>query len=520
MSSTTAETTQDSGSGSIRTLIPARLDRLPWSRFHTRLVFALGVAWILDGLEITFAGNLVNNLTQPGTVHITARAAGDIGSVYLIGEVVGALIFGRLSDRLGRKNLFTYTLALYLFGNGVAALAFGTGHTALFWIDGFRFIAGMGIGGEYAAINSAIDELIPSKHRGRVDIAVNGTYWAGAAVAATAGYWLLNTADVSTNWGWRIALLVGPALGAVVLVVRRTLPESPRWLITHGRADEAEKQTAAIEEWVRSNGHDLEDVSDSKAVEIDPDRARPTLREVVKVLLAVYPKRSVLGATLMITQSFLYNAIFFTYGIVLSTFFGVGNTSLYFIPFALGNLIGPFVLGPLFDSVGRRKMISSTYIISGILLFISAIAFDKGMLTATTQTICWSVIFFFASAGASAAYLTVSEIFPMELRAQAIAVFFAIAQGFGALGPTVYSGLTASHKASHLMVGYMVGAGIMVIGGVVAAVLGINAERTALEDVASPLSLVKRASESISGIRSAVADAADSSNAYGTSGTA
>jgi MFS family permease len=489
------DTTVDltSGSSSVRTLIPARLDRLPWSRFHTRLVFALGIAWILDGLEITFAGNMVNNLTSASTIHISSRAAGDIGSVYLIGEVVGALVFGRLSDRLGRKNLFTWTLGLYLLANGIAAAAFN-----IWWLDSFRFIAGMGIGGEYAAINSAIDELIPSKHRGRVDIGVNGTYWAGAAIAAIGGYWLLNVSDVSADLGWRLALLLGPALGIVVWIVRRTLPESPRWLITHGRAEEAERTMAEVEEWVRANGHELEDVDESKAVEIDPNRSRPSLWSVAKILVAEYPKRSILGATLMITQSFLYNAIFFTYGLVLSQFFGVKNTSLYFIPFAVGNLLGPLLLGPLFDSVGRKAMISSTYLLSGVMLIVTAVAFDKGLLTATTQTICWCVIFFFASAGASSAYLTVSEIFPMELRAQAIAVFFAIAQGFGALGPTIYSSLTATGKRGDLTIGYMIGAAVMIIGGIVAALLSVKAERTSLEDIASPLSVIKRAGESIS----------------------
>jgi MFS family permease len=491
----TSATTTDPGSGgtSIRTLIPARLDRLPWSRFHSRLIFALGIAWVLDGLEITFAGNMVTNLTQAGTIHLSTRGSGDIASVYLVGEVVGALLFGRLSDRLGRKNLFTYTLGLYLIANGIAAFAFN-----LWWMDIFRFIAGMGIGGEYAAINSAIDEVIPSQYRGRVDIAVNGTYWAGAAVAAIGGYWLLNTADVSVNWGWRIALLVGPALGIVVWVVRRTLPESPRWLITHGRAEEAEANMREIEHWVGENGHTLTDVDEDKAMEIDPDKARPTLFQVARILIAEYPKRSLLGATLMITQSFLYNAIFFTYALVLKQFFSVTNTSLYFIPFAIGNLLGPLLLGRLFDTVGRKKMISGTYLLSGVLLVITAIAFDKGLLTATTQTICWSVIFFFASAGASAAYLTVSEIFPMELRAQAIAVFFAIAQGFGALGPTVYSSLTATGNRGDLTVGFMVGAAVMIVGGIVAALLSVNAERTSLEDIASPLSMVKRAASSIS----------------------
>jgi MFS family permease len=469
---------------------------LPWSRFHTRVISALGIAWILDGLEITFASNMTTNLTSSGTLALSSRAAADIASVYLVGEVVGALVFGRLSDRLGRKNLFVYTLGLYLLANGIAAASWN-----LWWMDIFRFVAGMGIGGEYAAINSAIDELIPSKHRGRADILVNGTYWAGSALAAFIGIFLLNPAHVGIDLGWRLSLLIGPALGVVVWIVRRTLPESPRWLITHGRIEEAERNIAEIEQWVRDNGHELPEVDESKAVEIDPNQARPSLWAVTKVLVATYPTRSLLGAVLMITQSFLYNAIFFTYALVLGTFFHVstGDTSYYFIAFAIGNLLGPVFLGPLFDTLGRRFMISSTYLLSGAFLAATAVMFDKGMLTATTQTICWCVIFFLASAGASAAYLTVSEIFPMELRAQAIAVFFAIAQGFGALGPTIYGGFVASKKPSELMIGYLIGAGVMVVGAIAELLFGVKAERTSLEDIANPLSLVRKASESISG---------------------
>ncbi len=498
MASTTVSVDTKQKGGVVRTLIPARIDRLPWSRFHTRVIASLGVAWVLDGLEITFASNMTTNLQDKGSLGLSSRASSDIASVYLVGQVVGALVFGRLSDRLGRKNLFVYTLGLYLLANGIAAFSMN-----LYFMDLCRFVAGMGIGGEYAAINSAIDELIPSKYRGRADILVNGTYWAGAAVAAFAGIFLLNPAHVDVNVGWRIALLIGPALGAVVWFVRRTLPESPRWLITHGRAEEAERNVKEIEDWVRSNGHELSPVPDSKSIEIDPDRSHPSLWEVAKLLIAGYPKRSLLGAVLMITQSFLYNAIFFTYAQVLVTFFNVpsGNTSYYYIAFAIGNLLGPVLLGPLFDTVGRRAMISGTYLSAAVLLAITAVLFERGMLTATTQTIAWVIVFFLASAGASAAYLTVSEIFPMELRAQAIAVFFAIAQCFGALGPTVYGAFLASNNPRELMIGYFIGAGVMAIGGLTELFIGVNAERTSLEDVASPLSLVSKASESISEMR-------------------
>ena len=477
----------------IRTLVPARLDRLPWSGFHTRVLIALGAAWVLDGLEITFASNMTTNLTSSATLHLSQRATADIASVYLVGEVVGARVFGRRSDRLGRKNLFVVTLGLYLVANGIAAAAFN-----LWWLDGFRFLAGMGIGGEYAAINSAIDELIPSHHRGRADILVNGTYWAGAAIAAVAGIWLLNPHDIGVDLGWRLALLVGPALGAVVWFVRRTLPESPRWLITHGRVEEAERCLAQIE--AAAGADALPSVPDSRAIEVDPGRARLPLWQVASQLVANHPRRSLLGAVLMITQSFLYNAIFFTYGLVLEYFFHVKatDTAYYFFAFAAGNLLGPLTIGRLFDTVGRKKMIAGTYILSGVMLVISAELFRNGTLNATTQTLAWAVIFFFASAGASAGYLTASEVFPLEVRAQAIAVFFAIAQLFGAFGSHWYGHLLVNGTDRNtLFAGYLVGAGAMIVGGLVAAFFGVAAEGKSLEDIAKPLSVIAKPSEAI-----------------------
>lgn len=473
--------------GVVRSLIPARIDRLPWSPFHTRMVVALGVAWILDGLEITVASSVTDVLTKPDTLALSSAAAGLVASVYLAGEV-GALYFGRLSDKLGRRKLFMITLAVYLIGSGLTALTLGNNG---FWI-GFlyltRFIAGMGIGGEYSAINSAIDELIPSKFRGRVDIMVNGTYWAGAIIGTLGSLIFLNVMSISV--GWRIAFLIGPVLGLVILFVRRHLPESPRWEVMNGREREAEESITYIESEVTAGGRDLPPVDESKAIDLQPTTDIGYLA-LVRVLFRDYPKRAVLGASLMITQSFLYNAIFFTYTLVLGKFYGVASTSapLFLIAFAVGNLAGPLTIGHLFDTIGRRKMIAGTYLVSGVLLAVTAFLFNAGVLNAVTQTIAWCVIFYFASAGASAAYLTVSEIFPLEVRSKAIAVFFAIAQCFGALGPVIYGALIGDgSEPIRLFYGYLLGAAVMVAGGLVAYFLAVDAEGRSLEEIATPLS--------------------------------
>jgi MFS family permease len=495
-------TASEAQSPVIRSTIPARIDRLGWSPFHTRMVMALGVAWVLDGLEITIASNLTADLTKSSTLHMSTSGVADIATWYLIGEVVGALFFGRLSDKLGRRNLFMITLGVYLLGSGLTAAAQSGSGAWVIYLYATRVLAGSGIGGEYAAINSAIDEMIPARYRGRIDIAVNGTYWAGALIGTTATLFFLN--KVSPNLGWRLAFLVGPVLGAVVLYVRRNLPESPRWLVMHGRVEEAERSIAQVEEEASRDGRQLPPVDESKAIEIVPS-ARIGYLALLRVLFRQYPQRSVLVAVLMATQSFLYNAIFFTYGLVLSKFFHVsaGNVPYYFYAFAAGNLLGPLTIGRLFDTLGRKKMIAGTYILSGVLLIISAQLFKNGALNATTQTLCWSVIFFFASAGASAGYLTASEVFPIEVRAQAIAVFFAIAQGFGSLGSHLYGHLIGNGSdPNKLYVGYLIGAGAMILGGVVEIFLGVGAEGKSLEDVASPLSAVRKK------VSSAISDAA------------
>ncbi|MEP6697193.1 MAG: MFS transporter [Pseudonocardiales bacterium] len=477
--------------GVIRSLIPARIDRLPWSPFHTRLMMALGVAWILDGLEITVAGAIGPVLNDKATLGLSATEVGAIATVYLIGEVFGALFFGRLSDALGRRKLFIVTLGVYLFGNALTALTWNHSVVALVFLYSTRFIAGSGIGGEYAAINSAIDEMIPAKYRGQADIAVNGTYWAGAIIGTLGTYVLLN--NVSLGIAWRAGFLIGPVIGVCIWRLRRHLPESPRWLIMRGREEEAETAIGYIEEHVTSAGIDLPRVDENKAIEIRP-REQIGFVVLAKVLFKHYTARSILGASLMISQSFLYNAIFFTYTLVLTKFYHVNEKSapFFLIAFAVGNLAGPLTIGRLFDTMGRKKMISGTYILSGVLLAVTAVMFNAGILNATTQTIAWCVIFFFASAGASAAYLTVSEIFPLEVRAKAIALFFAIAQCFGAIGPIFYGHLIGEGKdPGKLFIGYLIGAAVMIVGGVVEIFLGVVAEQKSLEDVASPLSAIR-----------------------------
>jgi MFS family permease len=490
-----ATTNTASGAG-MRSLIPARIDRLPWSRFHTRMVVALGVAWILDGLEITIASNVGPLLTQKSTLSLSASSVADIATWYLIGEVIGALIFGQLSDRLGRRNLFLVTLGVYLIGSGLTAATMAGGKWFIF-LYATRVIAGMGIGGEYAAINSAIDEMIPARYRGRVDLAVNGTYWAGAVIGTIVTLYLLN--NIAPDTAWRLAFVVGPLLALVIIFVRRNLPESPRWQIMHGREQAAEATIAEIESDVAATKGALTRVADDRAIEIVPAE-RIGYLPLLRVLFSRYPGRATLGAALMITQSFLYNAIFFTYGLVLEFFFHVSpkDTGYYFLAFAVGNLAGPLTIGRLFDTIGRRKMISGTYLIAGILLVISAQLFKAGALTASTQTLCWVVIFFFASAGASAGYLTVSEVFPLEVRAKAIAVFFAIAQCFGFLGTHLYGHLIGTGTDPNALYwGYLIGAGAMILGGLAAAFLGVDAEGRSLEDVARPLSVVAKPAQTI-----------------------
>ena len=468
----------------VRSLVPARLDRLPWSRFHWLIVIGLGFSWILDGLEVQIvASNGYAHTRGMGAVEV-----GMAGTAYLIGQVAGALYFGRLADRLGRKNLFLLSLGIYLVGSAVAGLSFAPWFFFL-----WRFVAGAGIGGEYAAINSAIDEIIPSKYRGRVDIAINGTYWGGAALGAVANMLFLDTAIFPQDWGWRLSFFLGPLLGLLIIYLRRHIPESPRWLMTHGREEEAERTVDAIEDRIRSEGKEFGPVDDAEAITVR-EYGRVPFLVIARVLFRQYPRRTFVGITMMVTQSFLYNAIFFTYALVLEHFYHTppAAAGTYFLVFAVGNLAGALLLGPLFDSWGRRRMLFGTYVLAGLILLASAFLFQAGVLDAATHTVFWCASFFFASAGASAAYLTVSEIFPLELRSQVISYVFSIGQLVGAIAPTLYGALIGDGSSREpLFWGYVLGSCVMIAGGVICGIFGVSAAQRSLESVTAPLSLVR-----------------------------
>jgi MFS family permease len=498
----------------IESYVPARLDRMPWSRWHWLIVGALGATWILDGLEVTLAGSLGGILTHPETLGLTDAQVGASATFYLTGAVIGALLFGYGTDRLGRKKLFFITVAVYLAATALTAFSWSFASYAF-----FRALTGAGIGGEYAAINSAIDELIPARVRGRVDLMINGSYWVGAAMGSGATIVLLDPRYLPVWLGWRLAFGIGATLGLIVIFFRRWIPESPRWLLIHGRQAEAERivdeveRTISPEKWSdggrkRSNGvMECWSVGRGNGSPITPSlqhsippaepatrvrtRTHTPWRQIWHTIVHEHRRRSVLGFVLMLTQAFFYNAIFFTYGLVLMRFYNVPaqNVGGYLLPFAVGNVLGPIVLGHLFDTVGRRKMIASTYAIAGLLLALSGWLFHAGMLTAQTQTIAWMIIFFVASAAASSAYLTVSEIFPLEIRALAIAIFYAFGTLAGGVGaPILFGWIIGTGSKTALFAGYLVGAALMIIGAIVEAWLGVDAERKSLEHVATPLS--------------------------------
>jgi MFS family permease len=468
----------------VETDVPARLDRLPWSRFHTLVVTALGITWILDGLEVTLAGSLAGAFKE--SLHFTDAEVGAAGSAYLTGAVLGALFFGWLTDRLGRKRLFFITLAVYLIATAATATSWNFATFIL-----FRFFTGAGIGGEYAAINSTIQELTPARVRGWTDLVINGSFWLGAALGAASSIVLLNPAVFSIDLGWRVAFLIGAVLALFIFFMRFWIPESPRWLMTHGRVKEADAIMADIDERVRREGHDLPP-ADLPRIRLRL-RGHTSLLEVAQTLFREHRQRTLVGLSLMAAQAFFYNAIFFTYALILTDFYDIPSDRIgwYILPFAAGNFLGPLMLGRLFDTVGRRRMIAFTYATSGILLAVVGYLFMRGALSATTQTIGWSVIFFFASSAASSAYLTVSETFPLEIRALAIAIFYAIGTGIGGIvGPLFFGVLIQSGSRVSVFVGYLSGSLLMILAALIASRWAVAAERKSLEAVAPPLASV------------------------------
>jgi MFS family permease len=468
----------------ITTDIPARLDRLPWCRFHVLIVSALGITWILDGLEVTIVGSIGPVLQNAATLALSPQQIGEAASAYVVGAVLGALIFGWLTDRFGRRFVFYVTLIVYLTGVMLTALSWN------FWsFAAFRALTGLGIGGEYAAINSAIDELIPARLRGRVDLIVNGSFWLGAALGSGASLLFLDPKLFSVDFGWRFGFVVGGVLGFGILLLRGWVPESPRWLVSHGRPRQAEASVADIERRVRSDtGVDLVPVHDT--LEVKP-RKSFGLGLILRAMWHQYRERSILATVLMTAQAFLFNAVFFSYGLVLTTFHGVSeqSTGLYLLPLAASNFFGPVLLSPLFDIVGRRAMIAGTYAAAGVLLLLTAVLLGFDVFTAWTQTLAWMVIFFFASAAASSAYLTASEIFPLEARALAIAIFYAIGTAIGgAVGPALFGYLVGSGVIVAVAGGYAVASVLMLIAAAAELKFGIDAERRPLESIAQPLS--------------------------------
>ncbi len=467
----------------IETDIPARLDRLPWSRFHTLVVVALGITWILDGIEVTLAGAVAGALKTSPSLHMSNADVGVAASAYLAGAVGGALLFGWLTDRLGRRRLFFVTLFLYIAATAATAFSWDFESFVL-----FRFLTGAGIGGEYTAINSTIQELTPARVRGRTDLAINGSFWVGAAAGAAGSIVLLDPNVLGNDLGWRACFAIGALLGLAIIGMRLWIPESPRWLMLRGRMAEAEAIVADIER----RAHAPASTTPLSKLRLHP-RDHTPLRAIVDVLFVTYRRRSLVGLALMASQAFFYNAIFFTYALVLTDFYGIDNDRVgwYILPFALGNFAGPVILGPLFDTVGRRTMIAASYAISGVLLAASGLLFERGVFDATSQTIAWTVVFFFASAAASSAYLTVSETFPLEIRALAIAVFYAIGTALGGIaGPVVFGALIDTGSRAQVLMGYLLGAGLMIAASIVQAFWGVASERRALEDVATPMGTV------------------------------
>ena len=469
----------------LETKVPARLDALPFGRFHVLVIVALGITWILDGLEVTFAGLISGALKADGMLHFTDTEVGIANSFYLAGAVIGALGFGWATDRLGRRVLFFFTLGLYLVATAATAFSWNLASFCL-----FRFLTGGGIGGEYSAVNSTIQEFIPARFRGRTDLAINGSFWIGGTIGAAASLVFLDPAVIPAQYGWRAVFFVGSIVSLGIVFLRAFIPESPRWLVIHGREKEAEAVIGNIEAHVREHGGTVPSPAGLKPMKIHA-RGHTPLKVVFSTIFVKNRTRAMVGLALMAAQAFFYNAIFFTFAQVLDSYYHVAvkNTGWYMLPFAIGNAFGPLVLGPLFDKIGRKPMIAFTYAISGVLLVVSGYLFAIGALSATEQVISWSIIFFFASSAAGAAYLTVSEVFPVEIRALAIAIFYAFGTGIGGIvGPVAFGFLVGTGDRWMLFYGYVFAAILMVGAAAAEAIWGIAAEGRSLEDVSEPLS--------------------------------
>jgi MFS family permease len=491
----------------IETNIPGRLDRLPWSRFHWLVVGGLGTVWILDGLEVTIVGSIASRLTEKGSgITLSAGDIGTAAAIYVVGACIGALFFGQLTDRFGRKRLFIITLGVYFIATAATAAAWTPWYFYL-----CRFFTGAGIGGEYSAINSAIDELIPARVRGRVDLIINGSYWVGSAAGAGAALFFLSSV-FAKDVGWRLTFALGAVLALSIMLVRRNVPESPRWLFIHGREEEAERIVRDIEQGIeRDTDDELEEVDDTIEVR---QREKIPFRTIGKTAFKLYPRRAILGIALFVGQAFIYNGITFNLGDLFSKFYGVssGFVPVYIIVFAVGNFLGPLLLGRLFDTVGRIPMIAGTYLGSAAVGAVLGVLFATGTLGSP-----WAfealifVTFFLASAGASAAYLTVSEIFPMETRALAIAFFYAVGTGLGGIiGPLLFGHLIATNDRTWVMVAFLIGSGVMALGGIAELFLGVKAERAPLENIAKPLTAEEAESGELAGEEAKDSDEATS----------
>lgn len=474
---------QSGGANKIESDIPQRLDRLPWSRWHVRILISLGTSWLLDGLEVTLVGSLSGILQSKAGLRLTDTQVTGAATTYLAGAVLGALFFGYLTDRHGRKRLFLITLATYSIATVASAFSQG-----FFTFAAFRFFTGFGIGGEYAAINSAVDELIPGKVRGTVDLIVNGTFWLGATVGSVAAMFLLSGA-LPPNTGWRYAFGIGGSLGLGVLVLRLFVPESPRWLMLRGQEERAGQVVAKIEQEA-SHGHAEQlPAPQGKKLKITV-RDHTPLKEIFRNMTGANRARSLLSLVLMGSQAFFFNAIFFSYGLIVKKFYHAPNSSLpmHLLPFAIASFLGPLTLGKLFDKIGRKPMITACYATAGLLLAALIIPFAGGSLGALGMGIFLTAIFYIASPAASAAYLTVSEIFPLEIRAFAIAIFYSAGTLAGGVGaPILFGALIATNSRWMVAIGYGIGAALMLTGAIFEHKIGIEAAGKSLESISKPL---------------------------------